>query len=352
MRLQKILVGQDVRVREELGPHFPAGQVRVEERAHFGARPRRVMDAVGDVVDGAVAEHRPRDASVERRDAAGVVAEVHRQECHRESLFAGELLDVPRQHIAEDLSCEIVGEHVVPRGYRRVGREGAGLADGVVVEGAFFQEFERQEGAVTFVHVVRADVCNAERPEHPHSADAEDRLLLDAHRLVAAVEVTRDIAVLRAVHGQVRIEEVDRHSAFRACQFHHPSAHVDRAPFDMHDHVLAQRRQTFGRRVPRVFLVAHRAVAVQCLIVISVLPAHRDACDVRSQVRAGTHEVRREHAETAGKRRKAFREADFHREVRDVEGARHRMCVVLIIAFFAVPSHVCLSGRSRRLACF
>jgi hypothetical protein len=98
-----------------------------------------VVDAVRDGIDVPVAEHRPGHTSVELRDAARVVAQVHGQERHGERVLAGEFLDVPRQHVADDAAREVVREHVVARRYRRVGGEGAGRANELVFEFAFFE---------------------------------------------------------------------------------------------------------------------------------------------------------------------------------------------------------------------
>ena len=53
----------------------------------------------------------------------------------------------------------------------------------------------------------------AERPDRPDAADAEDQLLVQAHLAAADVEDVRDRAVGLVVLGQVGVEEQDRHAS-------------------------------------------------------------------------------------------------------------------------------------------
>src|SRR5437763_17175124 len=53
----------------------------------------------------------------------------------------------------------------------------------------------------------------AERAEGADAADAQDDLLLDPVLLVTAVELGGDVAILRAVLGDVAVEQVQGHAA-------------------------------------------------------------------------------------------------------------------------------------------
>ena len=53
----------------------------------------------------------------------------------------------------------------------------------------------------------------AERPERPDAADAQDQLLVEAHLAAADVQDVRDRAVRVVVVGDVRVQQQDRHAA-------------------------------------------------------------------------------------------------------------------------------------------
>ncbi len=65
---------------------------------------------------------------------------------------------------------------------------------------------ENQEGGVPFVDVPDRG-HEPHRAERPHAADAEDDLLLDSRRAIAAVEAVRDAAVGGRVLGDVGVEQ-------------------------------------------------------------------------------------------------------------------------------------------------
>ena len=73
-------------------------------------------------------------------------------------------------------------------------------------------QLERRERAVPFVEMHDAG-RDAERRERAHAADAEQQFLADAHAAVAAVEARGQLAVLRAVALDVRIEQQQRVAA-------------------------------------------------------------------------------------------------------------------------------------------
>ena len=54
---------------------------------------------------------------------------------------------------------------------------------------------------------------DAERPERPHAADAEDELLVEAHLAAADVEDVGDRPVGLGVLREVGVEQQDRHAA-------------------------------------------------------------------------------------------------------------------------------------------
>ena len=85
-------------------------------------------------------------------------------------------------------------------------------------------QLEAGERAVSFVQVQDAR-RDAQRRERPHAADAEQQFLADADALVAAVEPRRQLAILRLVAVDVRVEQQQRVAADRQL----PDARDDRA---------------------------------------------------------------------------------------------------------------------------
>ena len=74
------------------------------------------------------------------------------------------------------------------------------------------QALQDQERRVPFVDMPDRGL-EAERGERAHPADAEHDLLLDAGGAVAAVELMRDVAILRVVFLEVGVEQVQGHAA-------------------------------------------------------------------------------------------------------------------------------------------
>ncbi len=70
-----------------------------------------------------------------------------------------------------------------------------------------------QEGRVPLVHVADGGL-DLEGGQRAHAADAEHDLLADAHVQVTAVQAAADNAVLGAVDGQVRVEQVQGHAPY------------------------------------------------------------------------------------------------------------------------------------------
>jgi hypothetical protein len=68
------------------------------------------------------------------------------------------------------------------------------------------------ERGVSFVEVIDGR-RTTHRLEHPHAADAEDDLLLDARLAIAAVEACRQLAIPRRVLLEIRVEQVQRDAA-------------------------------------------------------------------------------------------------------------------------------------------
>ena len=72
-----------------------------------------------------------------------------------------------------------------------------------------FQERERQQGGMAFVHVVRREIAVAEGAEHRNAANAQQRLLAKAIPRVASVEPSGKRAVERIILREVGIEQID-----------------------------------------------------------------------------------------------------------------------------------------------
>src|SRR6266478_3503433 len=72
--------------------------------------------------------------------------------------------------------------------------------------------FEGQKRRVAFVHVkhIRFD---AERAQRLHAANPEDNFLAHPHFQVAAVKLSSDQSVLRAVLRSISVEKIETHAA-------------------------------------------------------------------------------------------------------------------------------------------
>ena len=70
-------------------------------------------------------------------------------------------------------------------------------------------QLQRQEGGVAFVHVEDRRL-HAQRAQQPHAADAQQHLLHDARRAVAAIDAQGQVAEMLLVLRAVGVQQIDR----------------------------------------------------------------------------------------------------------------------------------------------
>ena len=183
--------------------------------------------------------------------------------------------------------------------------------------------FERRKGAVAFVQVQDAR-RDAHRAERAHPADAEQQLLADAYALVAAVEARGQLAVLRLVAFDVRIEQQQRAAADRQL----PDArHDGPGPcLDGHDHGHA----VYERRPDRQLTVIERqvvfvlpAVDVEPLPEVALVVVEPDADERDAEVRRALDVVARQDAEAARVDGQRLVNAELRGEIGDGPRPQH-----------------------------
>ena len=309
-----------VRDRVDRGPgrrvggvvHPARAEVAVEQLAHRHADPGGDVDAVGDMGDRHVADlavrpqvvpHLARDFAVAGADAVGAAARAERELRHAERL--GGLVGVgaaaadERVHVEPEVADER-GEHagdlrgrvgVVAGGHRRVGGEDRALARGGqgvlarhAVLGRRAGDLQPGQRRMALVEVDDAGL-HAERVQHAHAADAEQRVLPQPDLGVADVKPRGDPAVRDAVLGPVGVEQQQRHAA-----------DVD-PPHLGHD-VAAHDGDGDRQRLAVVAGDERRGDAVGVrLDPVFVLPAR--AVDALAEVAVAVHEPDREHRHAA-----------------------------------------------------
>ena len=220
---------------------------------------------------------------------------------------------------------QIVPERIVARRNRGVGREDA-LRGNRLESGRprkperemLAQEIENEEGGVALIEM-RDGGRESERAQRAAPGDAENHLLPDARRFVAAVQAVRDIAVGGRILGTVGVEQVHGHAA--GLRFPQSRNHL--APGDPHTHLeplAARRSYRLDGQVPGTTLgvlgMLH-AVVVDRLseVALPVKQSHGDEADVI--VARGLAVIAGEHAEAAGVDRETLAEAVLCAEIRN-----------------------------------
>ena len=241
------LVGRDLAdpVPEAPGRRLVVHRVEVgvgeplERVADRLAQPGRRVDAVGEPEDLVRADALPggvRGVPVELRDRVRPVRHAQAQRGHVE--LRGVVLDAqaeaqeplhrdaararPPVAVEErtgDPAHEVGVEALVARGDRGVDREHAVAPDRGerVVEGPALRHelagaLREQERGVALVEVPDRGV-EAQRPQRPDPADAEDELLVEPHLAAADVQDVGDRAVGVVVVGDVGVEQQHGHPA-------------------------------------------------------------------------------------------------------------------------------------------
>ncbi len=180
---------------------LPSWKICIEELLHFWRSPINVVHAVGDSINTLILKHVARNTTVDLRHTTCVATHGHRKLCHAQRFLPGNLLDVPWQIISGDLVCEIVGEHVVAGLHRSVRRERTGLFDFFVFEFPLPKQFQREERTVTFIHVVRTNICVPQRAQHANASNAQHKLLANTHGLISTIQVFGNRAIFLIVLG-------------------------------------------------------------------------------------------------------------------------------------------------------
>ena len=152
-----------------------------------------------------------------------------------------------------------MAEGVVAGGDRRVRGEHAAGGDRFerrverqTARQVLAQQLEDQERRVPFVQMPHGRL-QAERAQRAHAADAEDHLLADARRFIAAVEAVRDVAIRRRVLRAVGVEQIHRHAA----DLRLPDARDHVAPGDAHadrEPLAVGSRDRLDRQIARIVL--------------------------------------------------------------------------------------------------
>ena len=175
-----------------------------------------------------------------------------------------------------------------------------------------------QERRVALVEVPDRRV-DAQRPDGPRPADAEDELLVQAHLAAADVQDVADRAVGLVVLGYVRVEQEHRH----APDLDQPHGDRQRPAGQLHRHLErvaarvgdAQDRQPVEVEVGVGVLLV--AVGVDRLAEVALAVHEPDPDERQGHVAGGLHVVAGEHAEPARVDAEALVEAVLGAEVGD-----------------------------------
>jgi hypothetical protein len=332
-RRPQLLVGDRVErlpgrgVDRAVGPAL--AEIAVEQLAHRRADPGRDVRAVGDVRDRHVVDvavgpqvlpHLARDLAVTLADGVGDPARAQRELRDAERL--GVLLGVRASaaHERVRIDAQLGGDarqhlghlrgrvRVVARRDRRVRGEDRPAAHRLerVVQGRRAarqlgaRELEAGEGRVALVEVHDAGI-DAQRMQRAHAADAEQRVLPQAHAGVAHVQARGDPAVREVVLRPVGIEQQQRH----APDVDAPDLRDDLALADRHGDrhgpaVVAgdeRCRHALGIRLDPVLVLP--AGGVDALAEVAVAVHQADRHQRQAHVGGLLEDVPREHAEPA-----------------------------------------------------
>jgi len=162
--------------------------------------------------------------------------------------------------------------------------------------------------------VVPADVAEAERAQHAHAAEPQDRLLAAPVAGVAAVEVAGEPSVLGGVRGEVGVEQEDGDlEAARSADVVTPGAHLDLAILDAHRDRRSRRFEA-RLRLPGRRQVALVAARVEHLAHVACSVDEREPHHRQLEVGGCAQRVARQHPEPAAVRGHVRLEPDVHRE--------------------------------------
>ncbi len=248
-----------------------------------------VLVRVGAVV-GALAE---REQLVERHPAlGGELAEVVLHELATEAVDARRHRRVRGEHAA--------APHRLDRRGERHARSNL-LAD----------PLEAEEPGVPLVHVEHLRI-DAERPQRPNPADAEDDLLAQPVVRVPAVQAVGDLDPVGRVLGEVGVEQVQRDLADVGPP--HPRPYRVAGEIDRHREAGVGEPERLGVHVEGLLLLP--AVGVELLVEVALGVQQADPDERHTEIGRRLEVVTGEHAEAARVLRERLGDAELGREVR------------------------------------
>ena len=178
------------------------------------------------------------------------------------------------------------------------------------------EEFQRQECGVPFVHVEDRRV-DAQFAHEPYAADAEEDLLADAVRLIAAVHMGGEVAVELAVLRQVGVEQEERHASDpdRPClelNIRIADRHAADDPVAL---LVVHRTERQAGRIERRVEFLLPALVAGLLAEVPLTVEDADAVEGDAEVAGGFCMVAGEDAEAAGIDAEAFMQAELGAEI-------------------------------------
>ena len=313
----------------------------------FLVRPGRVVHAVGHVADVRllgeaafveVGEHLLRHTAVDAAHTVDLLRETAGEHTHRELVegvavvtaavtHEGLPADVETLRVGGEVGAhQVLGEGVVAGGDGRVGGVERGgfhqldshLAVHVTALHHIEDALQVEECRVAFVEVVDGRVL-ADGLEHPHTADAEQDLLLEAVLDVAAVKGGGGVAVLLPVLIEVCVKEIERDAA----DIDAPDAGVEVTAGHGHAHhdpvallVLVRLDGQLGEALRRVE-VHLLAIRRNLLLEVAIAVEKSHAEHVHVAVAGLLEVVAGQHAETAGEDLQLVADTELHAEIGD-----------------------------------
>ena len=158
------------------------------------------MNAVGDGADVVRGKHSARNFAVAHGDTVDVSGKAQRQESHIEGVAFPDISFVEQCELfaSQNLADQAAGKLIVAGRNGRVRGEDAHVTHAVDVEllhpsgkalfEAAFEQTERKQSGVAFVHVKGFKLAGVEFFGHPETAEAEHDFLRQAIALIAAVK--------------------------------------------------------------------------------------------------------------------------------------------------------------------
>ena len=325
----------DLRLAAVLVPAGP--QVTVIETEHLRREPRGNMHAVGDVPDGdrlfrlagiEPRPHRARDFAVQRRYGVGAPRKFQAQHGHTKLFVRGCRILAPQRHQPFVGKTERIPqrpkmlldqagvEAVVARGNGSVRGKGHFAAHArhrlIEIQALFLHaaanRFEHRKSAVPFVQVQNAG-RDSHRFQGAEASTPKQQFLADSNAAIAAIQPRSELAILRRVSFDVRIEQ----EQIAASHLHAPHFRADRAAARLNLHgdrfALGADGRFHGHVADiglKVFFLLP-AILVQALPEIALAVKQSDPNQGNAQIGGALDVVPGENAQTPRNRREWIR---------------------------------------------